>query len=165
MTSAIDWQTGQDDAVRARLANSLDQQERNEFDFHWEFHARPAQLPPPGNWRTWMIMAGRGFGKTRAGAEWVSAIAEGHPEARIALVSSSLAEARAVMVEGESGLIACLPADRRPVFEPSLRRLRFPNGAQAQLFSAAEPETLRGLQFKRSRRLYRKQPKTVRPTL
>ena len=103
-------------------------------------------MPPPGDWRIWLIMAGRGFGKTRAGAEWVRMIAESHSEARIALVSSSLAEARAVMVEGESGLIACSPPERRPVFEPSLRRLRYPNGAQAQLFSASDPESLRGPQ-------------------
>lgn len=68
------------------------------------------------------------------------------PEARIALVSASLAEARAVMVEGESGLLAVFPPDERPVFEPSLHRVRFANGAIAQLFSAAEPETLRGPQ-------------------
>lgn len=74
-------------------------------------------------------------------------IAEDNSEARIALVSSSLTEARAVMVEGESGVLACSPPDRKPVFEASLRRIRFPNGAQAQLFSAAEPETLRGPQF------------------
>ncbi|TAD73585.1 MAG: ATP-binding protein [Sphingomonadales bacterium] len=93
-----------------------------------------------------MIMAGRGFGKTRAGAEWVRLIAEAHPQARIALVSASLVEARSVMVEGESGLLSVGPPESRPLFEPSLRRLRFPNGAQAQLFSAAEPETLRGPQ-------------------
>jgi len=93
-----------------------------------------------------MIMAGRGFGKTRAGAEWVRMIADSNPEARIALVSSSLAEARAVMVEGESGLLAICRPGHKPVFEPSLHRVRFQNGAQAQLFSAAEPESLRGPQ-------------------
>jgi phage terminase large subunit-like protein len=76
----------------------------------------------------------------------VRSVAESHPGARIALVSSSLAEARAVMVEGESGLLACSPPDRRPVYASSLRIVQFPNGAQAQLFSAAEPETLRGPQ-------------------
>lgn len=129
-----------------QLAHSLTADERIEFAYHWELFARPAQLAPAGQWRVWLVMAGRGFGKTRAGAEWVRAIAEDHPEARIALFSASLAEARAVMVEGESGLLACSPPDRRPVFEPSLRRLRFPNGAQAQLFSALEPEALRGPQ-------------------
>jgi phage terminase large subunit-like protein len=125
---------------------ALNQRERNEFDWNWNQRARPEQRAPEGDWRIWMIMAGRGFGKTRAGAEWVRQIAEADPTARIALVSASLAEARAVMVEGESGLLAICPPEGTPVFEPSLRRVRFPNGAQAQLFSAAEPETLRGPQ-------------------
>ncbi|MHA7820384.1 MAG: DNA-packaging protein [Erythrobacter sp.] len=140
------WLAEQDNEVRHRVAHALNQEERNELDFHWKIQAREAQLPPKGFWRTWLIMAGRGFGKTRAGAEWVRMVAESDREARIALVSASLAEARAVMVEGESGLLACSPADRRPVYEASLRRVRFPNGAQAQLFSAADPETLRGPQ-------------------
>ncbi|MEE4209353.1 MAG: terminase family protein, partial [Parvularcula sp.] len=135
------------DEVRQRVATKLNQNERNEWGYHWEMLARAAQLPPPGSWRVWLVMAGRGFGKTRAGAEWVRMIAEEHKDARIALVSASLAEARSVMVEGESGVIACAPHDRCPVFEASLRRVRFPNGAQAQLFSAAEPESLRGPQF------------------
>jgi phage terminase large subunit-like protein len=87
-----------------------------------------------------------GFGKTRAGAEWVRAVAENCPEARIALVAATLSEARAVMVEGESGIIACCSPEQRPVFETSLKRLRFPNGAQALIYSAQEPESLRGLQ-------------------
>lgn len=135
-----------DEKVRDRIVAALSQSERNEFQYHWEMQARPAQLPPNSDWRIWLIMAGRGFGKTRAGAEWVRNIAESQPEARIALVSSSLGETRSVMIEGESGLIACSPPERRPVFEPSLRRLRYPNGAQVQMFSAAEPESLRGPQ-------------------
>ena len=91
-------------------------------------------------------MAGRGFGKTLTGAEWVRMVAEDDPNARIALVASSLAEVRAVMVEGESGIIACSPPDRMPVFESSLRRLHFPNGALATIYSASEPESLRGPQ-------------------
>ena len=132
--------------LRRTLVDKLDQTERNSFNYVWEYAARPEQLPPPGDWRVWMIMAGRGFGKTRAGAEWVRMIAESHPDARIALVSSSLAEARAVMVEGESGLLAVCRPGSKPIYEPSLHRLRFASGAQAQLFSAAEPETLRGPQ-------------------
>lgn len=128
------------------LGKKLDQFQRNDFSYLWEYHARPDQLPPSGDWRVWMIMAGRGFGKTRAGAEWVRMIANGNPDARIALVSSSLSEARAVMVEGESGLLAICRPSHRPHFEPSLHRVRFPNGAQVQLFSAAEPEALRGPQ-------------------
>ncbi len=111
---------------------------------HWQFWARPDQLAPDGAWRIWLIMAGRGFGKTRAGAEWVRSIAEADPDARIALVAANLAEARSVMVEGQSGLLAIAPDAMRPHWEPSLRRLRWPDGAQATLFSAAEPESLRG---------------------
>lgn len=111
---------------------------------HWRFWARPQQIAPPGGWRTWLIMAGRGFGKTRAGAEWVRSIGETDPDARIALVAATLAEARSIMVEGQSGLLAIAPDATRPHWEPSLRRLRWPGGAQATLFSAAEPEGLRG---------------------
>jgi phage terminase large subunit-like protein len=142
----LEWLDQNETEAQQLVAKVLDQREKNEFPWHWQLRARPKQLPPAGDWRVWMIMAGRGFGKTRAGAEWVRAIAESHPQARIALVSASLAEARAVMVEGESGLLAICPPDQRPIFEPSLRRVRFANGAQAQLFSAAEPETLRGPQ-------------------
>jgi len=146
VTSRIEWLAAESDDVQNRLVNALSQEERNEFEFHWEMVARTAQLPPRGDWRTWLVLAGRGFGKTRTGAEWVRSIAETNGEARIALVSSSLTEARAVMVEGESGLLACSPPERMPTFEASLRRIRYPNGAQVQLYSAAEPESLRGPQ-------------------
>lgn len=137
---------------RRSVTNNLDQTEKNRFGHIWEFQARDEQLAPGGNWRIWMIMAGRGFGKTRSGAEWVRMIAEENPDARIALVSSSLAEARAVMVEGESGLLGICDPGHRPLYEPSLHRIRFKNGAQAQLFSAAEPESLRGPQHSHARR-------------
>ena len=129
----------------AELAK-LSRSERSTFRYHWELWARRSQLAPPGNWRTWLINAGRGFGKTRAGAEWIREKARHTPDARIALVGASLAEARAVMVEGESGLLASCPPHNAPVFEPSLRRLVWPNGAIAYLYSAAEPEALRGPQ-------------------
>lgn len=146
MSEKLDWLAEAGPNEFDRFAQSLSTAERDEFLYHWEFFARETQLPPPGDWRIWLIMAGRGFGKTRAGSEWVRFIADTNPAARIALISSSLAEARSVMVEGESGILACCPPEREPVFEPSLRRLTFPNGAQAQLFSAAEPEGLRGPQ-------------------
>ena len=144
MTPGLGFLLGEEQPAFERVAKAFNQQERNEFDYHWELTARPSQLPPEGDWRIWMILAGRGFGKTRTGAEWVRRIAETHPGARIAIVSSSLAEARSVMVEGESGLIACSSNEHRPVFEPSLRRVTYPNGALAHLFSAGEPESLRG---------------------
>ncbi|WP_420146084.1 DNA-packaging protein [Sphingobium sp.] len=113
----------------------------------WRFIGRPAQKAPPGDWRIWLMMAGRGFGKTRAGAEWVRAIAERDPAARIAIVGATLGEARSVMVEGASGLLAIAPWWARPDYAPALRRLSWPNGAQARLFGAADPESLRGPQF------------------
>lgn len=132
--------------LRREVTEALDRNERNSFEYLWDYTARKNQLPPEGDWRIWMILAGRGFGKTRSGAEWVRMIADANPDARIALVSSSLAEARAVMVEGESGLLAICRPGHKPQFEPSLHRIRFRSGAQAQLFSAAEPEGLRGPQ-------------------
>jgi len=130
---------------KKKLAKLTDH-ERKELHHHWTLWARYDQLPPAGDWSAWLICAGRGFGKTRAGAEWVRAVAKREPDARIALVGASLAEARAVMVEGESGILACSPPHRCPVYEPSLRRLTWANGAQATLYSAAEPESLRGPQ-------------------
>lgn len=134
-----------DDEIATALAE-LDEREREEWHWHWGLQARAAQVPPPGDWRTWLVMAGRGFGKTRTGAQWANAVAERDPEARIALVAANLGEARAIMVEGESGIMAAIAPHRRPVFEPSLRRMTWPNGAQALLYSAAEPESLRGPQ-------------------
>ncbi len=114
---------------------------------------RAHQMPPRGDWRTWVIMGGRGAGKTRAGAEWIRARAEGGtpmspgPCRRIALVGETFDEAREVMVEGPSGIRACSPPDRRPVYEATRRRLVWPNGAEARIFSAQDPEALRGPQF------------------
>lgn len=116
----------------------------SKLERRWLFWQRPDQLPPPGKWQVWLMMAGRGFGKTRAGAEWVRAQALANPRARIALVGATMADARAVMIEGESGLLAVSHPDDRLLWAPSLDRLRWGNGAEARLFSAAEPEGLRG---------------------
>ncbi|HEX8445116.1 MAG TPA: terminase family protein [Sphingomonas sp.] len=115
-------------------------------EHHWDLWARPGQRAPTGDWRIWLMLGGRGFGKTRAGAEWVRAQVEATPGVQVALVGATYAEARAVMVEGESGLLAIAPPPVRPVWEPSLRRLRWPGGGQAFVYSAAEPEALRGPQ-------------------
>src|SRR5690606_39385119 len=130
------------DERRARL-KQMSHRQRRSLKRHWRLWAHPAQLPPPGAWHTWLIMAGRGYGKTRAGAEWVRGIAETDPAARIALVGASLGEARRVMVEGPSGLLAIAPPRSRPVYEPSKRQLSWPNGALATLYAATEPESLR----------------------
>jgi phage terminase large subunit-like protein len=104
-------------------------------------------------WRTWLMLGGRGAGKTRAGAEWVRARAlglwpeTGAPAERIALIAPTFDEARLVMIEGKSGLLAIHGQDERPIYEPSRRQLTWPNGAIAQVFSAEEPESLRGPQF------------------
>lgn len=110
----------------------------------WAFWARTAQLPPHGDWRIWFVMAGRGFGKTRMAAEYVRARAEADGSLRIALVAATLHEARAIMVEGESGLLAIAPEEQRPSWEPSLKRLVWPGGAVANVYAASEPEALRG---------------------
>jgi phage terminase large subunit-like protein len=111
----------------------------------WHFWRRDAQKPPVGDWRVWLVMAGRGFGKTRMGAEWINELAWENPGARLALIGATLVEARQVMVEGESGLLS-LYGGSLLRWEPSLRRLVWPNGSVATLYSAAEPESLRGPQ-------------------
>ncbi|WP_228242692.1 DNA-packaging protein [Porphyrobacter sp. GA68] len=140
------WLRKQEPEDFATLVARLTQVERACLSQQWRLFGRAEQLPPPGDWRTWLICAGRGFGKTRAGAEWVRAVTREQPAARVALVAASIGEARSVMVEGESGVLAISPPDHRPHFEPSLKRLTWPNGAQAFLYSAAEPEALRGPQ-------------------
>ena len=142
----LQWLLGMPEAERLRKLAELTEAERRELAHDWPLFARPEQLPPKGDWRIWLILAGRGFGKTRAGAEWVRGVAEANGSARIALVGASLAEARSVMVEGESGILALSPNQRRPAFEPSLRRIMWPNGAQASLYSGGEPDSLRGAQ-------------------
>jgi phage terminase large subunit-like protein len=132
---------------RAELGASLDPHELAALgSYYWQGWARDRQLPPERAWRTWLICAGRGFGKTRAGAEWVRDIARHDGNARIALVGASLAEVRQVMVEGDSGVLAASPGALAPQYEPSLRRLTWENGAIAWLYSAAEPDALRGPQ-------------------
>ena len=111
------------------------------------------QLPPEGAWRSWVVLGGRGAGKTRAGAEWVRAQVEGARPLqdgrarRVALVGETFDQVRDVMILGDSGILACSPPDRRPVWRASDRKLIWPNGAEAQAFSAHDPEGLRGPQF------------------
>lgn len=142
----LDWLSDASPEQICAFVEGLSDTEVTEWAFDWQTWARANQLAPVGDWRVWLVMAGRGFGKTRLGAEWVRRVAETDPEARIALVGSSLHEARSVMVEGESGLLSIGVPWRRPIFESSVRRLTWPNGAQAFLYSAAEPEALRGPQ-------------------
>ena len=113
----------------------------------WRIWARHDQLPPPGNWRTWLLLGGRGSGKTRAAAEWVRERMESGTASRAALIGPTFADVRDVMVLGVSGLIATASSGLEPVFQPSLRRLVWPTGGQALLFSAEDPDSLRGPQF------------------
>ena len=141
------------DAEREELARLLAPHELTALgSYYWEGWARDAQLAPREAWRTWLICAGRGFGKTRAGAEWVREVARNDGSARIALVGASLTEVRNVMVEGDSGVLAAAPGALAPQFEPSLRKLTWENGAIAWLYSAGEPESLRGPQHSHARR-------------
>ncbi len=111
-----------------------------------EGQLRPSQMAPPGDWAIWVILAGRGFGKTLAGAEWIHGLA-GAAQRRFALVAPSLDVARAVMVEGESGLLARVPPETDLVWQPSTKRLIWGNGSEARIYSGAEPDALRGGQF------------------
>src|SRR5688500_3382798 len=135
-----------DPPKRMAAIGKLSERQRRSLAPYWRLWAHDSQLPPSGDWHTWLIMGGRGHGKTRAGAEWVRKVAEADPTARIALVGANLGETRRVMVEGESGLLAIAPWRRRPEFESSRRLLTWPNGAKATLYSAGEPESLRGPQ-------------------
>lgn len=119
----------------------------------FEFWALPHQLAPEGAWRTWLIMGGRGAGKTRAGSEWVRSMVEGDRPMdpgrarRVALVGETQDQVREVMIFGESGIMACTPPDRKPSWNATRRMLIWPNGAEAQVFSAHDPDSLRGPQF------------------
>ncbi|PTW57666.1 phage terminase large subunit-like protein [Breoghania corrubedonensis] len=132
---------------------SLERSEIERLAHDFALFARPDQTPPAGNWTTWLVMGGRGAGKTRTGAEWVRGMALGlspyacEPVGRIALVGETQGDVRDVMVEGVSGLLSVHPAGQRPQWQPSRRRLEWANGAVAQGFSAEDPEALRGPQF------------------
>jgi phage terminase large subunit-like protein len=132
-----------------------------ELNRQWLYWARPGQQIPPEDqaktdnydFRTWLILGGRGSGKTRSGAEWVKALAFGsfaplvRQCKRIAIIAPTFDEARMVMIEGESGLLAVHHWWEVPKFLPSRRRIEWPNGTVAEIFSAEEPESLRGPQF------------------
>jgi phage terminase large subunit-like protein len=112
----------------------------------WKLLARPEQVAPDGEWLVWIFLAGRGAGKTRSAAEQVCEWAEDHPGCRIALVGRTPADVRDVMIEGESGILACSDDEHRPVYEPTKRRLTWPNGSTATAYSAEVPSALRGPQ-------------------
>ncbi len=153
LRSGADWIACATPQEQEEFLKGLEESTLLALPYLFDFWALPHQLPPEGDWRTWVVMGGRGAGKTRAGAEWVRAEVEGSRpldigrSRRVALVGETIEQAREVMVFGDSGILACSPPDRRPKWEATRKRLVWPNGAVAQVFSAHEPESLRGPQF------------------
>ena len=129
---------------RRRRLDAMSDAEVAGLEFDWGWWARPSQMIPPGEWVTWLAMAGRGWGKTRVGAETVRQWVKDFP--LVSLVGATADDARDIMIEGESGILAICPPDERPVYLPSKRRLEWPNGARSLIFTADEPERLRGKQ-------------------
>ena len=130
--------------LRGRVLRSLTREQKRELNARWQRWAHNGQIEPPGNWRVWLIRAGRGFGKTRAGAEWVTGIARANGKARIALVGATIEDVRQVMIEGPSGLIAVARDDEPVRWKRAMNELAFASGAVASIYSAARPEKLRG---------------------
>ena len=126
---------------------ALNPDELEAFHHYWEFFVHQHQSEPAGKWTSWLVLGGRGAGKTRAGAEWVKALAANKAMSPIALIGETEHDAREVMVEGVSGLLSVHERNARPTWIPSRRRLEWPSGAVAQVFSAEDPESLRGPQF------------------
>lgn len=153
MKSGAVWLASAPAEVQNKFLNELGTGELLALPFLFEFWAHAHQLPPEGDWRSWVCLGGRGAGKTRAGAEWVRSQVEGSKPLdpgrahRVALVAETLEQAREVMVFGESGILAVSPPDRRPTWIATRRMLEWPNGATAHCFSARDPERLRGPQF------------------
>jgi phage terminase large subunit-like protein len=151
-----DWRAWPDH-IRDEFLATLTSEQLEHLLSGFEFYCHDHQLPPLlGNngdpWTAWLLIGGRGAGKTRAGAEWIKSISnapklEGEGERRIALIGETEHETREVMIEGVSGLLSVHARDARPQWVPSRRRLEFSNGAIAQAFSAEDPESLRGPQF------------------
>ncbi|MGA9251685.1 MAG: terminase family protein, partial [Roseobacter sp.] len=153
LRSGASWIASAAPHAQDEFLNSLTEGELLALPYLFDFWAFDHQLPPEGDWRTWVIMGGRGAGKTRAGAEWVRAQVEGAKpldegrSRRVALVGETVDQVREVMIFGDSGILACSPPDRRPQWESGRKRLVWPNGAIATVHSAFDPEGLRGPQF------------------
>lgn len=128
----------------ARISETLPEEQASELLYWWEFWARPEQLIPAGDWTTWLVMAGRGFGKTRVLSEaartWIKT------NRYVNMIGATADDARDILIEGESGILACCPKHERPLYKKSERKLLWPNGATSLIFTADEPERLRGKQ-------------------
>lgn len=124
----------------------LTEEERQQLKYIWRAWARPSQLAPPGDWLVWLMLAGRGWGKTRSAGEFVIEEVKAGRAKRIGMIAKTPANARDVMVEGESGLLNISSPDFMPNYEPSKRRITWPNGALATVYSSKEPDHLNGPQ-------------------
>ncbi|WP_394196796.1 DNA-packaging protein [Litoreibacter albidus] len=153
MRSGADLIASEPRAVQEAFLDGLSEHDLAALPYLFDFWAHPHQRPPAGDWRSWVIMGGRGAGKTRAGAEWVRMMVEGDMPLdagrarRVALVGETFDQVRDVMIFGDSGIMACSPPDRRPEWQATRRRLVWPNGAVAEAHSASSPEHMRGPQF------------------
>lgn len=136
--------TSLNDAELREFLDSLSEPEAEALAYDWPSIARPEQLPPSGNWRIWLVDAGRGFGKTRTGAEWVRACVRDF--SLVNIIGATADDARDIMIEGESGILSVCSPDERPAYKKAERRLEWPNGARTLIFTADEPERLRGKQ-------------------
>jgi len=137
-------------AKRQGAANLYKQFKPEEWEilrYRWRVWARDNQLAPSGDWLIWLIIAGRGFGKTRSAAEYIRQEVESNRTRYIALVAKTPADARDIMIEGESGILSISPSNFKPLYEPSKRRITWPNGTKALIYSSQEPDQLRGPQF------------------
>ena len=129
---------------REKLIKTLTADEIGVLTYEWSLWARNGQWPPEGDWRVWILMAGRGYGKTRAGAEWIRLKATQQSGVKIALVGETLDDVRNVMIEGNSGLMTISPDYDRPKYLPSRKLVQWDNGSKGYCYSAHDPEQLRG---------------------
>ena len=131
-------------AQRVEILAGLNAEQLIGINYAWPFWARPDQMPPPGDWRTWLNLGGRGSGKTRTAVEWIRGEVSAGRRRQIGIVGPTIEALRRVQIEGPSGILAVSPPTERPVYEMTVGRLVWPNGAVAHLFSAEEPDRLRG---------------------
>lgn len=146
MTAPLSPAYGLSDEILAGLPADECERLYKAFRYRWSAWARPKQLPPTGAWDIWVLCAGRGGGKTRPGSEWAVDLAKKHPGAQMALVGRTARDTRDTMVLGESGILAESPPWFRPRYYPSRSVIVWPNKFQAHLYSADEPDLLRGPQ-------------------
>lgn len=134
------------ESERHSALEGLSTKDKTALRYHWPFWARPDQMAPEGDWSTWLVLAGRGFGKTRMGAEWIRDLAHKNPGCRIALIAETAADARDVMIKGDSGLLSVDPTLDEDCWSPTNRCLTWPNGSRAWAYNATTPDQLRGPQ-------------------